>query len=134
MFLNIKSYLLSGDIYKIMNYVIKVFLIAILIVAINEIAKLNVTLGALIKALPLISIISFIWLYYGSSHGTDIVARFSTDTFWLVLPTLPLFPIFTYLLKQTKCGFWGSLSLSIFVMILCYLALIKVLEIGGIKL
>lgn len=117
-----------------MNYVIKVLLIAILIVAINEVAKLNITIGALIKALPLISIISFIWLYYGSNHGTDVVAKFSSDTFWLVLPTLPLFPVFAYLLKHTKCGFWGSLGISIFVMVLCYLILIRILDIVGVKL
>lgn len=117
-----------------MNYIIKVLIISILIVSINEIAKLNVTLGALIKALPLISIISFIWLYYGSNHDSDIIAKFSSDTFWLVLPTLPLFPIFSYLLKNTKYGFWGALGISIFMMILCYLAVIKLLSLYGIKL
>jgi hypothetical protein len=117
-----------------MNYLVKVFLIAILIVAINEIAKINVIMGAFIKALPLISIISFIWLYYSYNQNTEVIAKFSADTFWLVLPTLVLFPTFSYLLNKTNLGFWISLISSIIIMTMCYVIFIKALKTIGINL
>jgi hypothetical protein len=117
-----------------MNYLFKVIISAVIIVAINEIAQINVSLGALIKALPLISVISFIWLYYSSGGDTQLLSKLSADTFWLVLPTLPLFPVFAYLLSHTKLGFFVSLTLSVCVMFVCYFVTLKLLKYFGIHL
>lgn len=117
-----------------MNFVVKVLLVSVLITLINQVAKYNITLGALLKALPLISLISFVWLYYTTNSNSTLISKFSSDTFWLVLPTLPLFPIFSYLLKYTKLGFWSSLIISTVIMIICYILLLKTLKLLGISL
>ena len=44
-------------------YLIKLLLSATIIVVVSEVAKVSAGLGALIKSLPLISILAMIWLY-----------------------------------------------------------------------
>lgn len=102
-----------------MLYATKVIISAILIVMITEVAKINSALGGLIKALPVISVISFCWVYY-ETKDTEVIAELSYSTLWFVLPTLPLFVVFPYLLKR-GLGFYVSLSLSSAIMLLCYL-------------
>ena len=76
-----------------MFYLIKTIITALLIVTITEVSKLNVQLGGLIKSLPLISIISFIWIYF-DTQDTKLIADLSVSTLWYVVPTLPLFYVF----------------------------------------
>lgn len=80
-------------------YTLKLLLSAGIIVAVSEIAKFNTGLGALIKSLPLISILAIIWLYL-ETKDTVKIAELSTGTFWLVLPTLPMFLVLPALLKS----------------------------------
>jgi hypothetical protein len=113
-------------------YAVKVVLSAGIIVAVAEVAKFNVTLGALIKSLPLISILAMIWLYV-DTRDTAKIAELSTGTFWLVLPTLPMFLVLPALLKH-GLGFYSSLAISIVVMALCYAAAVPLLARFGITI
>jgi hypothetical protein len=113
-------------------YVVKVLLSAGIIVAVAEVAKFNATLGALIKSLPLISILAMIWLYV-DTQDTGKIAELSTGTFWLVLPTLPMFLVLPALLKH-GLGFYPSLAISIAVMALCYAAAVPMLARFGIQI
>jgi hypothetical protein len=113
-------------------YAIKVLLSAGIIVAVAEVAKVNATLGALIKSLPLISILAMIWLYV-DTHDTAKISELSTSTFWLVLPTLPMFLVLPALLNH-GLGFYASLAISIAVMALCYAAAVPVLARFGITI
>lgn len=98
---------------------LKVVLTAIIIVVVvSEIAKINTALGAIIKSLPLISLLAIIWLYIETGDIIKI-ASFSTSTFWFVLPTLPMFLIFPAFLRYSFT-FWLSLSLSILLMLIYY--------------
>lgn len=99
-------------------YLTKLLLSAGIIVVVSEVAKANATLGALIKSLPLISILAMIWLYVDTRDVTKI-AELSASTFWLVLPTLPMFLVLPALLKN-GFGFYASLGISIGVMLACY--------------
>ena len=45
-------------------YLLKLFLSAGIIVLVSEIAKVNAALGALIKFLPLVSVLAIFWLYW----------------------------------------------------------------------
>lgn len=117
-----------------MNLFIKIILTGSVIVAINEVSKHNVVLAALVKALPLISLISFILLYYSSGKNLEQVSQFSFATFWLVLPTLPLFLVFAYLLKHTNLGFYVALLISVVVMLVTYAISLKLFKLAGIKL
>jgi len=113
-------------------YAAKLFLSAAIIVAVSEVAKVNVTLGALIKSLPLVSILAMIWLYVDTQDSARI-SQLSISTFWLVLPTLPMFLVFPALIRH-GFGFYTSLAISIAVMALCYAATVPVLARFGIQI
>lgn len=113
-------------------YLIKLFLSAGIIVAVSEVAKFNTGLGALIKSLPLVSILAMIWLYV-DTRDTGKIEELSTSTFWLVLPTLPMFLILPALLK-IGWPFYAALAASITVMAACYLAALPLLARFGITI
>ncbi|MBX9787102.1 MAG: DUF3147 family protein [Alphaproteobacteria bacterium] len=103
-----------------MFYITKVLISAMLVVIISEVAKINNALAGLINALPLISLLSLFWLYF-ETKDTQTIANLSYNTLWFVLPTLPLFLALPYFLKR-DLGFYASLSLSIVIMLVCYLS------------
>ncbi|MBX9812148.1 MAG: DUF3147 family protein [Burkholderiales bacterium] len=113
-------------------YATKLVLSALIIVAVSEVAKVNAGLGALIKSLPLISILAMIWLYL-DTRDTGKIAELSVSTFWLVLPTLPMFLVLPALLKS-GIGFYASLGISIAVMLACYAIAVPVLARFGITI
>lgn len=113
-------------------YLLKLFVSAAIIVAVSEVAKVNVSLGALIKSLPLISILAMIWLYV-DTQDTGRIAALSVSTFWLVLPTLPMFLVLPLLLKH-GWGFYPALATSVGVMAACYLAAMPLLARFGITI
>jgi hypothetical protein len=99
-------------------YTIKIFLSAIVLVAVSEIAKRSTLLGALLASLPLTSLLAFVWLYLDTGD-VQKVANLSSDIFWLVLPSLPLFLVLPLLLKM-GWGFWLSLGVAALVTTICY--------------
>ena len=113
-------------------YIIKLVISAAIIVAVSEIAKHSAGLGALIKSLPLISILAMIWLYV-DTHDAGKISELSIATFWLVLPTLPMFLVLPALLKHGH-GFYLSLSISVAVMAACYLVAVPLLARFGIEI
>ncbi len=112
-------------------YVLKVLISAIVIVAVSEIAKTNALLGGLIKSLPLVSLLSFLWLYI-ETQDLGKVGALSSSTFYFVLPSLPMFLLFPLLLRQS-IGFWLAFGISVLFLLLCYwlaFMLIQKLEIS----
>jgi hypothetical protein len=95
-----------------MNPLLKIALSALLIFIISETAKRYSFAGAVIASIPLVSVISMIWLYT-ESKDVEKIARFSMDVFWLVIPSLLLFVSLPVLLLKFKMGFFSALSLSI---------------------
>lgn len=79
---------------------------AALIVALSELAKRSGKLGALITALPLVAVLTLIWLYIDKQPAQKI-GNYAYYTFWYVIPTLPMFLLFAPLL--TRIGFWPTL-------------------------
>lgn len=80
-------------------YLIKLVISAALIVAISEVAKRSTLFGGLIAPIPIVSTLAMIWLYVDTAD-TDRVAQLSTSIFWLVLPSLVLFPLLPVLLQR----------------------------------
>lgn len=113
-------------------YATKLVLSAAIIVIVSEVAKVNATLGALIKSLPLISILAMIWLYV-DTRDVERISELSASTFWLVLPTLPMFLVLPALLKN-GLGFYPALAVSIGVMLVCYVIAVPLLAKFGITL
>jgi hypothetical protein len=90
--------------------VTKYLVTAGLIVAISEAAKRSDKFGALLTALPLVALLTLIWLYV-EKQPNEKIASYASYTFWYVLPTLPLFILFPALLP--RLGFWLSLIVGI---------------------
>lgn len=103
-----------------MLYTIKIITSALIIAFATEVARYNILFSALLISLPLVSIISFVWIYL-DLRDTDILSKMSLDIFWLVLINLPFFLIFSSLLKS-QFGFWISLLISSISLIVMYSA------------
>ena len=115
-----------------MNWIIfKYLLTAGVIVLISEVAKRSDRLGGLIAALPLVTVLALIWLYV-ENQSSEKISNHAYYTFWYVLPTLPMFLIFPYLLK--KFGFWVTLSLSMVITLIIFYIFAKVMKSFGVEL
>ena len=105
--------------------VIKILISAGLIYLVNEvvIARSKPLLGSLIASLPLVSLITFVWIYYGLKGDavarTEKLAAHSAGVFWFVLPSLPMFLLFGPLLKK-GIPFWPSLGICSLVTMALY--------------
>lgn len=110
---------------------IKYFVTAALVVLISEFAKRNDKLGGLIAALPLVTLLTLIWLYVEKQPMSKIGLH-AWYTFWYVVPTLPMFLIFPFLLP--RIGFWPTLLASSLVTIVCFIAFALTVRRFGIDL
>ncbi len=93
-----------------MKYLIlKYLLTAAVVVLASELAKRSDKLGSFIVALPIVTILTLIWLFVEAQPASKI-ANHAYYTFWYVIPTLPMFLVFPNLLP--RFGFWPALGLS----------------------
>ncbi|PHQ24830.1 hypothetical protein CLH62_10705 [Marinobacter guineae] len=104
---------------------------AALVVLISEVAKRSDKLGALIAALPTVTVLAMIWLYL-ESQPSEKIGNHAWYTFWYVLPTLPMFLIFPFLLP--RIGFWLSLLSSAAITVTCFGLLAVVAKRFGVDL
>lgn len=104
---------------------------AALVVLISEVAKHLPRLGALIAALPTVTILVLIWLYL-EGQPTQRLADHAWYTFWYALPTLPMFFVFPFLLD--RYGFWWALGFSAGLTVMCFLGLALVVRGFGVDL
>jgi len=91
---------------------------AIIVVA-SEIAKKSTLYGAVLISLPLISIISIIWLY-NDTKDVEQVANYAEGIMWLVIPSLLFFIILPFLLRR-DWSFESAISIGIIATILAYI-------------
>lgn len=95
----------------------KYALTALVVVLVSELAKRSDKLGGLLAALPLVTILSLIWLYL-EHQSAEKIANHAWYTFWYVVPTLPMFLIFPLLLP--RWGFWPTLLSCAVISSLCF--------------
>lgn len=113
-------------------YITKLIITTILIVLISEIAKRSSLIGALLAAIPLVSILAMTWMYVDTNDSTAAV-EFSNRIVWLIAPSMTLFIAFPILIKK-GFGFYPSMLISIIMTIFAYYSVIYILEKFGIKL
>ena len=101
-----------------MYLIIKYLVTAGIVVAVSEFAKRSDKLGALVASLPLVTVLTLIWLYV-ENQAAEKLSRHMSFTFWYVLPTLPMFLLFPWLLG--KFGFWLALLMWLVTTILVFL-------------
>lgn len=98
---------------------VKALLSGAIVAIVSEVARRSPGLGALIASLPLVSILAMIWLWRDTSD-TARIASHAEATFWLVLPTMPMFLVLPWLLRQGM-GFWPGLGLACLLTVALYL-------------
>lgn len=117
-----------------LQYAIKIALTATLIVAIAEISKRHSGLAALIAALPVTSLLAFVWLYADTGRAEAVaVAELSGQIVWLVIPSLVLFITLPVLIRW-GWGFWPSLLTACGLTSAAYLVLLPLLRRLGVML
>ncbi|MBC3882018.1 DUF3147 family protein [Undibacterium sp. LX40W] len=109
----------------------KYLITAAVVVVISELAKRSDKLGRLLAALPLVTLLTLIWLYI-ENQSPDKIANHARFTLWYVLPTLPMFLAFPWLLE--RLGFWLALFASALISLVSFLLLAFVLKRFGLAL
>ena len=108
----------------------KAALSGVIIAIVSEVAQRRPGLGALIVSLPLVSILAIIWLWRDTGDVARIAAH-AEATFWLVLPTLPMFLVFPAMLRG-GVGFWAALIASCLLTIALYVLTVWLLPKFGV--
>ena len=111
--------------------VTKYLLTAAVVVLVSEFAKRSDKLGGFVAALPLVTVLTLIWLYV-EGQSQDKIANHAWYTFWYVVPTLPMFLAFPYLLA--RLGFWPALLVCVIITLVCFGLFALVLRRFGIEL
>lgn len=109
----------------------KYLITAGIVVLVSEVAKRSDKLGALIVALPLVTVLALIWMYV-EQQPQERLANHAWYTFWYVVPTLPMFLAFPALLP--RLGFWLTLLASAFITVGCFFIFALVIRRFGIEL
>ena len=116
-----------------MTYLLlKAAISGVIVAVVSEVARRNPGAGALIASLPLVSILGMIWLWRDTGDGPRIAAH-ATATFWYVLPSLPMFLLLPWLMRQ-GVGFWLALGAGCVLTIGLYLALVRIARRIGLAL
>lgn len=102
--------------------ILKAGLSGLIIAIVSEVAKRSPGFGALIASLPLVSVLGMIWLWRDTRDPERLGAH-AGATFWYVLPSLPMFLLIPWLLRQ-GVGFWPSLLAGCALTVALYLAMV----------
>lgn len=116
----------------IWQYILKVAVSAVLVVAVAELGKRSSFWGAALASLPLTSVLAFVWMRMDRTD-TEHIASLSGSIFWFVLPSLLLFVLFPVLLRA-GINFWLSLLLSCAGTAAAYAGMVAVLARFGVRL
>jgi uncharacterized membrane protein (GlpM family) len=90
----------------------KYLVTALVVVLVSEAAARSDRLGGLVGALPMVTILTLIWLHL-EKQPQEKIANHAWYTLWYVLPTLPMFAAFPYLIG--RFGFWPALGACVLI-------------------
>ena len=79
---------------------------ALVIVFVTKIQLFHDRLSALLVALPLTSVIAMVWMRV-EGQEKERIANHAEGTFWFVLPTLPMFLVLPWMLRQGWSFGWA---------------------------
>jgi F0F1-type ATP synthase assembly protein I len=111
--------------------VTKYLITAGLVVGVSELAKRSDKLGALIAALPLVTLLTLVWLHM-EKQPAEKIANHAWYTFWYVVPTLPMFLVFPPL--YARLGFWPALGACVLLTVACFALFAALVKRFGINL
>ena len=99
-------------------FIVKALLSGVIVAAVSEVARRYPGFGGLIASLPLVSVLGMMWLWRDKPDVPNMAAHVE-DTFWFVLPSLPMFLAIPAMLKR-GVGFWPALLTGCLLTILLY--------------
>jgi hypothetical protein len=111
--------------------VTKYLVTATVVVAVSEFAKRSDRVGGFVAALPLVTVLTLIWLHV-EGQPEQKVANHAWYTLWYVMPTLPMFLVFPAILP--RLGFWLTLAACVVLTVGCFGVTVYVAGRFGIKL
>ena len=118
---------------------IKILTSAVLIYVVNEVVVRHSKplLGSLIASLPLVSLLTFFWIWFDLRSQSEVwapkLAAHSTGVFLFVIPSLPMFLLIPAMLKK-GIGFWPSIAAGCALTMLLYFLMVKALAKFGISM
>lgn len=94
-----------------MYVVMKILVSAVVIGIVSEIAKRFPTYGGIVAALPLVSLLSIIWLYFQGEH-TETLSKFSLGVLW-GFPATAILLLIVYVSLKNSIPLFLSIGLGI---------------------
>ncbi|PTY01918.1 hypothetical protein DB346_10740 [Verrucomicrobia bacterium LW23] len=113
-------------------FLLKALISGFIVAGVSTLARHNNLLASIIHSLPLISLLTFVWLYL-ETRDAELIGRHAYGTFWFVLPTLPMFLLMPWL-NRTTGGFWQGLGAGAALSIALYIVTMALLKAGGVDL
>jgi hypothetical protein len=111
---------------------VKALISGLIVAAASEVARRWPGLGGLIVSLPLVSLLTFLWLWRDTAD-TERIAALSQSTFWFFLPSMPLFLALPLMLRS-GWGFWPAFGISVALTISLYAAMFALAPRLGLRL
>jgi hypothetical protein len=110
----------------------KALISGIVVAAASEYARRSSGLGGLIVSLPLVSLLTFIWVWQ-DTRETERVAELAQGAFWFFLPSMPMFLVFPAMLRG-GFSFWAAFALAVAGTAVLYLGMFWIAPRLGIRL
>ncbi len=110
----------------------KLLLSALIIVLVTKVQLVSDRLSALLIALPLTSLVAMAWMHH-AGQSSERLANHAEGTFWFVLPTLPMFLIIPWMLRN-GWSFWSTLAVNCLLTVAFFWIIVIVLRRFGIDL
>lgn len=111
---------------------LRAILSGLVIALASTIARRSPALGSLIVSLPLVSVLSMIWLWRDGAERAQL-ADYIQTTFWFFLPTMPMFLVIPLLLRRGMT-FWPALALGCALTVALYFLMVAALSRFGVRL
>ena len=91
-----------------MFFIVKVVVTALIVAGASELSKRFPFFAAVIISLPMVSILTFVWIYVETRDAQKLIGM-SREIFWLVLPSLLFFVALPVLLSRGVPFVWSLL-------------------------
>src|SRR5919112_5560363 len=107
--------------WEMVYLLLKAAISGAIIAGASEVARRWPGVGGVIVSLPLVSILTFLWLWRDTG-GSERVAQLGQSAFWFFLPSMPMFLVLPAMLRAGS-HFWLALGVSIALTALLYLGM-----------
>jgi hypothetical protein len=107
-------------------FITKIFITAIIVVVVAEVAKRSSLFAGLIVSIPLTTFLALVWVYWESKDVQKII-ELSNSTLLMLIPSTFFF-IFLPVLIKLNLSFTLSMIFSVSMTALCYYIFILILN------